>query len=79
MDEERVDTSQHRACEGEERVDNLGAGKSDVADVSRRRLLRLTAYTAPLVLTLGLPESARAFDRASDCFRCIRCPWNDKS
>jgi len=44
---------------------------SDVDGV-RRRLLRLTAYAAPFLLTFGLPEAGRAAKKTA-CPKACRC------
>jgi len=65
-----------------EELQKLGSEQADVkedigrrqvggAELSRRRLLRMTAYVAPFVLTFGTPRSSDACGQLSPC----TCNW----
>ena len=57
-----------------EKLKNVGSEPAEAkpdksrAEISRRRLLRMSAYAAPLMLTFGMPKPGQA---------CIQSPWGN--
>ena len=56
----------------EEHQNQGDAERSSEAELTRRRLLRMAAYVAPVVLTFGMPRSGGANAVQSPC--CTRPP-----